>query len=281
MKIKSLLALIAAAAFFVPAGLNAQTTNRAAGGMDPDLKKIVQEIQTKIKDGQKTEADLAPDLAGFDQLLAKQNGEKTDTGAQIIYMKAMLYLQVLDNPGKGRALITQLKTEYPDTIMGKQAGRILQMIDQQAAAKKVQSALTPGLAFPDFSVKDLNGHPISVAALKGKVVLVDFWATWCPPCRAELPNVIATYQKYHGQGFEIIGVSLDSDRDKLDAFLKQQDGMTWAQFFDGQGWSNALAVKYGVESIPFTVLIGPDGKVINTDLRGEDLVAAVAKALAK
>ena len=76
-------------------------------------------------------------------------------------------------------------------------------------------------------------------------------------------------------------MSLDSDKDKLTAFLPQQAGMTWPQFFDGQGWSNVLAVKYGVESIPFTVLIGPDGKIIQTNLRGEALGAAVEAALAK
>ena len=86
---------------------------------------------------------------------------------------------------------------------------------------------------------------------------------------------------FGGDGFEIIGVSLDSERDKLDAFLKKEDGMTWPQFFDGQGWQNKLAVKYGVESIPFAVLIGPDGKIIDKNLRGEELENAVAGALAK
>ena len=281
MKTKSFLALIGTVALLIPASLNAQTTNRPASSMDSELQAIVQGIQTKLKAGKSSAAELAPDIASFDKLIAKHAGEKTDATAQIIYMEAMLYLQVLEDANKGKALVMKLKTDYPNTMLGQKADQMLQMMDKQAEAKKVQSALAPGVAFPDFSETDLNGKPISVGALKGKVVLIDFWATWCGPCRAELPNVIATYNKFHTKGFEIIGVSLDSERDKLDAFLKKTDGMTWPQYFDGQGWQNKLAGKYGVESIPFTVLVGPDGKIIGTSLRGEDLGVALENALAK
>ena len=280
MRTKLLLSLLTAA-LLVSVGLNAQTNARPASAMDQELQAIVQGIQNKLKAGQNTEADLAENLVAFDALRAKHAGEKTDAIAQIVYMEAMLYQQVLDNPAKAKALIVKLKTDYPATKLGQKADQMLQMMEKQAEAKKIQGALAPGAAFPDFSEKDLAGHPLSVGALKGKVVLVDFWATWCGPCVHELPNVIANFNKFHAQGFEVIGVSLDSDRDKLDAFLKKTDGMVWPQYYDGEGWQNKLAVKYGVESIPFTVLIGPDGKIIGTGLRGEALGAAVEKALAK
>ena len=274
MKLKNLFALLALATLALPLAA-AQSTNTTTNA----LNTLVKEISTKIKDGKNTEALLAPELAQFDTLLAAQNGAKTDEAALILFMKEELYRQVFENNDKAVELIKQLKDEYSETKSGQTAAKMLDKLTQRAATEKIQASLAPGKDFPDFAEKDLDGKPLSVGALKGKVVLVDFWATWCGPCRAELPNVIATYKKYHAQGFEIIGVSLDSDRTKLDSFLKQQDGMVWPQFFDGEGWSNKLAVKYGVESIPFTVLIGPDGKVIGKDLRGEMLGAAVAHAL--
>ena len=116
--------------------------------------------------------------------------------------------------------------------------------------------------------------------MSGKVVLVDFWATWCPPCVAEMPNVIAAYNQYHDQGFEIIGISLDQDKDALLAFTKENK-MPWPQYFDGKGWSNEIAGQYGIRGIPATFLIGKDGKIAATDLRGPALKSKLDELLAK
>ena len=281
MNIKSILCLAFVASLCAQTGLRAQSTTAPLTPVQQQLKSMALQVQAKIKAGQTTEADLKPEIKTLDDLIASEQGAKTDEAAQLVLMKAMLYLQVMKNDEKGAAIIRQMKTDYPDTKFAKGADKILDDIAKEAVARKIQDGLKAGAVFPDFSELDLDGKPLSIASRKGKVVLVDFWATWCRPCRAELPNVIKTYQKHHSQGFEIIGVSLDSDRDKLDLFLKQQDGMTWPQYFDGQGWGNKLAGKYGVEAIPFALLIGPDGKIIGKDLRGEDLEAAVAKAVAK
>ena len=108
--------------------------------------------------------------------------------------------------------------------------------------------------------------------------MIDFWATWCGPCRAEMPNVVATYQKYHAQGFEIIGVSLDENRMALGNYTSAQ-GLVWPQYFDGRGWENKLAKKYGVESIPMDYLLDRHGVIIGSGLRGENLRMAVAGAV--
>lgn len=142
----------------------------------------------------------------------------------------------------------------------------------------VAEGLEPGQKFPGFSVSDVAGHPLSVSSYQGKVVLIDFWATWCGPCREELPTVLSLYQQFHGQGFEVIGISLDEDRNDLNSFTRQM-GMGWPQFFDGQGWNNQLAKKYGVRSIPMTYLLNGQGIIIGKKLRGTDLVTAVQDAL--
>ena len=274
---KILSAAVAFLAFslFMPSGVAAETNGAAA-----ELKALVAKVNTKLEADKKTAEDLAPELKEFDALLTKHKGEKTDEVAQIQLMEAMLYLRVLDNSDKGIQLIKQLKTDFPDSKAAQNADQILESVKKQEEAKKIQAALAEGSKFPDFSEKDTAGKPLSIANYKGKVVLLDFWATWCGPCVHELPNVIKTYDAYHKQGFEIIGISLDKDQEKLASFTKEKS-MTWVQYFDGLVWQNKLAAKYGITSIPATFLLDGQGTIIGKDLRGEDLDKTVAKALAK
>jgi len=129
-----------------------------------------------------------------------------------------------------------------------------------------------------IEVTTLDGKAVKLADFKGKVLLLDFWATWCGPCVGELPNVIATYKKFHPQGFEILGISLDQDEKALKDFLGSHE-MPWAQFFDGKGWKNEVAVAYGVTSIPCTYLLDRDGKVYRQGLRGPALGREIEKLL--
>lgn len=244
-----------------------------------ELNVLFDKVKAKLNAGQNTEAALAEELKEFDALLAKYKGDKSDDVAQILLLKALLYVQVLNDFDKAETLFRQLQADFPNTDAGKKAGEVLPMIAQQKAANQVRANLKAGAAFPDFTENDVNGQPLSISKYKGKVVLVDFWATWCGPCVAELPNVIAAYQKYHDKGFEIVGISLDQDKAALEKFTKEK-GMTWAQYFDGQGWDSKLGKQYGIMSIPATFLLDAQGKIIATDLRGPALEAELAKQLA-
>ena len=244
------------------------------------LDSLVKQIQTKVNAGHKTEADLADELTSLDQLLAQHKGEKTEDVAQILLLKARLYLELFDNSAKGAELVKQLKTDFPNTKPGQSADRILENIRKHDDAEKIQKTLEVGTRFPDFDEKDSAGKPLSAANYRGKVVLVDFWATSSGPCVQELPNVLRVYDKHHGQGFEIIGVSLDQDEKKLKDFTKQMK-MAWPQYFDGKGWNNKLAVRYGVQVIPCTFLLDGNGTIIGRNLQGDALEQAVTRALAK
>ena len=126
--------------------------------------------------------------------------------------------------------------------------------------------------------KTIDGNEVDLSKMKGKVVLIDFWATWCQPCMIELPNVLNVYKKYHGKGFEIIGISFDSDYESVKKVTKEM-GMTWPQYFDGKFWGNELGIYFGIRAIPTMWLVDKDGKVIDTDPRGPQLANKVAKLL--
>ena len=132
---------------------------------------------------------------------------------------------------------------------------------------------------PAVTLTMLDGTQVPLASLKGKVVVMDFWATWCGPCIAELPNVKKTYAKYHEKGFEIVGVSLDQSKDKLTDFVKEND-MPWPQHFDGLGWKNEFAVMYGIQGIPAMWLVDKDGNLVDMKARS-GLDAKVEKLLAE
>lgn len=154
-----------------------------------------------------------------------------------------------------------------------------------AAEKRLPVALRPGVPAIAFDAVDLDGKALRFPDdYRGKIVLLDFWATWCGPCVGEVPGTVETYAAFHRKGFEILGVSLDQKGQaaKLRSFMKDS-GMTWRQVFDGGGWKARVAVEYSIDSIPAGFLIdGDSGKVLamGEDLRGDGLRAAVERALA-
>jgi peroxiredoxin len=137
-----------------------------------------------------------------------------------------------------------------------------------------------GTAAPDFAMTDTQGKLVHLSDLRGKYVLVDFWASWCGPCRKENPNVVKAFHKYKDKGFTVLGVSLDRPNGKA-AWLKaiKDDGLDWTQVSDLQFFDNAAAKLYGVNAIPQNFLISPDGKLVGTNLRGDDLENKLALLL--
>jgi peroxiredoxin len=127
-----------------------------------------------------------------------------------------------------------------------------------------------GKPAPEISLPDTEGNIIKLSSFRGKYILVDFWASWCGPCRRENPNLVEAYNKFKNKNFTILGVSLDS---KKEAWLKAivDDNLNWAHVSDLKQWNSAVVPLYGIEGIPFNVLVGPDGKIIAENLRGREL----------
>ncbi len=187
---------------------------------------------------------------------------------------------------------------------------VLQQVQDEALAKPLLAALVPRFEESDnerirqmaeklggtlrrlklpgsemeLSGKLLNGEELDWESYRGKVVLVDFWATWCGPCRQEVPNVLRLYQQYHDQGFEVVGVSLDSEKEQAESYIEQYD-LPWPNIFspneDERAWDAPMAVHYGVMGIPLAILIDTDGKVVSLEARGENLAKLLKEMLGK
>jgi thiol-disulfide isomerase/thioredoxin len=138
--------------------------------------------------------------------------------------------------------------------------------------------LAIGSDAPELNLADPQGTPVSLSSLKGKVVMIDFWASWCKPCRRENPNVVKMYKKYKGKGFEILGVSLDENKEEWVKAIAN-DALSWKHVCDFGGWGSAAAKAYDVTQIPYTVLVGKDGRIINKGLRGEALETRLKELL--
>lgn len=130
----------------------------------------------------------------------------------------------------------------------------------------------------DFTMNDANGNPVTLSSQYGKYLLVDFWASWCSPCRAENPNIVAIYKDFNAKGFDVFGVSFDDDKDK---WLKAvaDDDLTWSHVSDLQGWGNTAGKLYAINSIPSNILLDPEGNIIAKNLRGEDLRNKITELL--
>jgi peroxiredoxin len=150
----------------------------------------------------------------------------------------------------------------------------------KAVASQVNSVSGAGFGKPlgDFTQNDTTGKPVSLSSFKGKYVLIDFWASWCGPCRAENPNVVRSYNKYKDRNFTVLGISLDREKDPWIAAIAK-DELAWTQLSDLKHWSNEVAQKFGISSIPQNFLVDPNGNLIAKNLRGAALEYRLKKLL--
>ena len=210
---------------------------------------------------QRTEESARALNAAIDQFISTH---PDDARAPILRLTQAQALEVYE-PARARQLYQEFLTgQDPDLV---------------AAARSSLEAMELRTKPLELSFTATDGRKIDMSDLRGKVVLLDFWATWCPPCVAEAPELVETYQKYHERGLEIIGISLDQNREALEKFTKE-NGMTWPQYFDGKGWDNDLAQRFKIQSVPTLWLFGKDGKLADASARGERLHSLIENALA-
>lgn len=144
--------------------------------------------------------------------------------------------------------------------------------EKGAVKATLDAAITTAVGKPalEFTQNDSKGKPVTLSSFRGQYVLIDFWASWCGPCRAENPAVVKAYHAWHSKGFTILSVSLDDNKDRWLAAIKK-DGLDWTQVSDLKSWQNSVATLYGVQGIPMNFLLDKDGKIIAKGLRGDDL----------
>jgi peroxiredoxin len=178
-------------------------------------------------------------------------------------------------PAEMDSQLKGLKTRFPGNAF---LAEMEKASSQQQQTEPSSGASWVGKTVPELVMPDVNGNDISISSFRGKYLLIDFWASWCGPCRMENPNVVKAYNEFKGKNFTILGVSLDKDKDSWKKAISQ-DHLAWSHMSDLKYWNSQAVETFGFQGIPFNVLVDPSGKVIGESLRGEELDAKLKQVL--
>lgn len=255
-----------------------QSYNDKSNVIFKKMMKFQEENQQKMMQAQQTQdtataSALMKEYNKFQEELNEQSKSFINSNPDAFISSLLLENFLMRNSitlDEAKKFYGKLDKSLLETKSGK---NITKMMDAMNSANVGNTA-------PEFSAPSPDGKTISLKESLGKVTLIDFWASWCGPCRKENPNVVAMYNELHDKGFNIIGVSLDNpggDQAWKDAIAK--DGLTWNQVSNLKGWKDPIAEQYNVKSIPATFLLDASGKIIAKDLRGEELKAKVKELL--
>lgn len=230
------------------------------------------EAAVEKKDAKRQQQIKAEFDAGQAAISQQVRAMMPDLGTSLTALYATNFL----DPEQDFALFESMADQF---AKAKPNSRMTQAFVAQVRRMQAQkNGLAEGKPAPEIVLKDPNDKVVPLSSLKGKYVLIDFWASWCGPCRKENPNVVRMYEKYKDKGFEIYGVSLDQNKAAWLNAIKA-DNLTWTHVSDLKFWNSAAAVTYGVQAIPFSVLLDPQGNILAKNLRGETLEAKLAEVL--